>query len=133
MLFQPFHYLAQDSLPWKISWANPKIRITKITPPLARVIIKLDIITEGRIGKIKISSTSKIRKIMATKKNRIEKGSRDIVLGENPHSNGLYFSRSEKDFKPKIFPNKKSKRAKNKIIIIIGIINLNVYRKLTLV
>ncbi len=47
------------------------------------------------MGKIKISSTSKMIKMIATKKNRIEKGSRDIVLGENPHSKGLYFSRSE--------------------------------------
>jgi hypothetical protein len=50
------------------------------------------------IGKIKAISTSKIKKIIAIKKNRIEKGSREEEKGLNPHSNGESFSCSIKDF-----------------------------------
>lgn len=39
-------------------------------------------------------STSKIRKIMARRKNRREKGSRADFIGSNPHSKGELFSRS---------------------------------------
>lgn len=54
------------------------------------------------IGRIKAISTSKIKKIIAIKKNRIEKGNRDEFIGLNPHSNGDSFSRSEIFFLPKI-------------------------------
>lgn len=37
-------------------------------------------------------STSKIKKIIAIKKNRIEKGIREEFKGLNPHSNGDNFS-----------------------------------------
>jgi hypothetical protein len=50
------------------------------------------------IGKIKAISTSKIKKIIVIKKNRIEKGKRDEFMGSNPHSKGDVFSRSFKDF-----------------------------------
>lgn len=50
------------------------------------------------IGKIKAISTSKIKKIIVIKKNRIEKGSRDEFIGSNPHSKGDVFSRSFNDF-----------------------------------
>jgi hypothetical protein len=50
------------------------------------------------IGKIKAISTSKIKKIIVIKKNRIEKGSRDEFIGSNPHSKGEVFSRSVNDF-----------------------------------
>ena len=46
------------------------------------------------MGKIKAISTSKIRKIMAIKKNRIEKGVREDLKGVKPHSKGDSFSRS---------------------------------------
>ena len=46
------------------------------------------------MGRIKAISTSKIKKIIAIKKNRIEKGSRDEFKGLNPHSKGESFSRS---------------------------------------
>lgn len=36
-------------------------------------------------------------KIMARRKNRIEKGIRAVLLGSNPHSKGEDFSRSELD------------------------------------
>jgi len=49
-----------------------------------------------KIGKgiNKTNSTSKIRKITANKKKRIEKGSRAVPRGSNPHSKGELFSRS---------------------------------------
>ena len=37
-------------------------------------------------GKIRVISTSKIKKITAIKKNRKEKGRRADPLGSNPHS-----------------------------------------------
>jgi len=46
------------------------------------------------IGKIKAISTSKIKKIIAIKKNRIENGIREELKGLNPHSKGDNFSRS---------------------------------------
>jgi len=42
-------------------------------------------------------SMSKTMKIMASKKNRVEKGIRAVLLGSNPHSNGEDFSRSSED------------------------------------
>lgn len=39
-------------------------------------------------------STSKIRKITANRKNRIENGERVQIEGSNPHSKGEFFSRS---------------------------------------
>jgi hypothetical protein len=46
------------------------------------------------IGNINAISTSKIKKIIPIKKNRIEKGNREELKGSNPHSNGDLFSRS---------------------------------------
>lgn len=57
------------------------------------------------IGKIKAISTSKIKKIIVIKKNRIENGSREEFIGSNPHSKGDVFSRSFNDF----FDNKDAK------------------------
>ena len=48
----------------------------------------------ARTGNKRTISTSKIKKIMASKKNRREKGSRADFIGSNPHSNGEFFSRS---------------------------------------
>jgi hypothetical protein len=42
-------------------------------------------------------SISNTMKIIASKKNRIEKGIRAVLLGSNPHSNGDDFSRSVYD------------------------------------
>jgi hypothetical protein len=49
-----------------------------------------------------VISTSKIRNIIAIRKNRIEKGIREEDFGSNPHSKGEHFSRSVKDFFDKI-------------------------------
>lgn len=54
------------------------------------------------IGRINAISTSKIRKIIAIKKNRIEKGNREDFKGLNPHSKGDSFSRSKYFFFDKI-------------------------------
>lgn len=61
------------------------------------------------IGKINTSSTSKIKKTTATRKNRSENGRRGIDWGVNPHSNGLLFSRSEALLLPSLIPNTISK------------------------
>ena len=52
--------------------------------------IKFNLIKKGNI---KTNSTSKIKKIIEIKKNRIVKGRRALNLGLNPHSNGLIFSK----------------------------------------
>ena len=57
-------------------------------------IIKFEVFNVKIIGKIKAISTSKIKKIIAIKKNRIEKGSREELKGLKPHSKGDKFSRS---------------------------------------
>ena len=46
------------------------------------------------MGKTSDTSISKIKKIRVIIKNRKEKGARDFFMGENPHSNGVIFSRS---------------------------------------
>lgn len=50
------------------------------------------------MGKIRAISTSKIKKMIAIKKNRMEKGNREEEKGLNPHSNGESFSCSINDF-----------------------------------
>jgi len=49
---------------------------------------------EASAGNKSTISTSKIRKIIAKRKNRREKGSRADLIGSKPHSNGEFFSRS---------------------------------------
>lgn len=61
---------------------------------------------------------SKITKIKATKKNCNEKGGRPIRRGLNPHSKGLFFFKSLKDFIDNIRPNIKIIKDKQKICII---------------
>lgn len=57
------------------------------------------------VGRISAISTSKIKKIMAIKKNRKEKGRRAEFIGSNPHSKGEDFSRSITAFLDKIDAN----------------------------
>jgi hypothetical protein len=49
-------------------------------------------------GRIKVSSTSKIKKMTAIRKNWVERGRRAELMGSNPHSNGEGFSRSLNSF-----------------------------------
>jgi hypothetical protein len=72
------------------------------------------------------NSTSKIRKIKATIKNRKEKGNRPSSLVENPHSKGLLISRSKKFFFLKIKPSSLKTNDKSKQTKLIKInINMN--------
>ena len=48
-----------------------------------------------------MTSTSNTKKIILTKKNFMQKGSRLIPAGSNPHSNGEPFSLSHPDLKVK--------------------------------
>ena len=73
-------------------------------------------------GNSKTSSTSKIRKITATKKNRRDKGVRDNLFGVNPHSKGLSFSRSSKVFLESSIPNIK-RITLNRLFTIKNVIN----------
>jgi hypothetical protein len=112
--FQPFYYKAQDRLPSKISWNSPTSKIaSRVATDLVKK-LKSEHTEAGITGKIRISSTSKIKKIRATKKNRIENGRRAINFGVNPHSNGLVFSRSILYFILRLTPkfNKITARAK---------------------
>lgn len=56
---------------------------------------------------------SNTRKIKASRKNRIEKGVRDIFFGSNPHSNGEVFSRSRIERDDRIMAEIKVMEASN--------------------
>lgn len=58
----------------------------------------MEILKVKIIGINKVISTSKIKKIIAIKKNCNEKGKRAGFFGSNPHSKGDLFSRSIKLF-----------------------------------
>ena len=78
------------------------------------------------IGRISAISTSKIKKIIVIKKNRIEKGKREEFIGSNPHSKGEHFSRSLYDFFD-------SKDANNITIIAIVITIIDMINKLIII
>lgn len=59
-------------------------------------------------------STSKTKNKIEIKKKRIEKGIRALILGVNPHSNGLFFSRSRLIFILKVMPTKRRTLLKTK-------------------
>lgn len=84
----------------------------------------LDIFIIIIIGKIKVISTSKIKKIMEIKKKWIEKGIREEFKGSNPHSKGEFFSRSIKIF----FDSKEAKIIMKETIIIINIAIKNKFK-----
>jgi hypothetical protein len=50
------------------------------------------------IGRMRVISTSKIKKITVIRKNWRENGTRAEHIGSNPHSNGEGFSRSLNSF-----------------------------------
>ena len=77
------------------SWYRPASKIIINQQEINEIIKGLVLkIRKGR-GMIKVISTSKIRKITAIKKNRIEKDRRLDVFTSNPHSKGEGFSRSK--------------------------------------
>lgn len=59
---------------------------------------RLERLREGIVGRIRVISTSKIRKTTAIRKNWVENGSRAELIGSKPHSNGEGFSRSGDSF-----------------------------------
>lgn len=63
---------------------------------LIRAIVEFKLIEEmiKGIGRIRVISTSKMRKITAIRKKRRENGIRADLLGSNPHSKAEGFSRS---------------------------------------
>lgn len=77
------------------------------------------------IGRIRAISTSKIKKIIAIKKNRIEKGNREEFIGSKPHSKGDLFSRSVK-----AFFDKREAKTITTIAIIITIIAIDIKEKI---
>lgn len=88
---------------------------------------KFKIITIGRINAI---STSKIKKIIAIKKNRRENGIREELIGSNPHSKGELFSRSKIDFLDKIEAKAITTMVINRVIRAIKKIEKIIYTKL---
>ena len=89
---QNFHnlsYTTQFSIPCSHSHASPpvnKIINNKYIKTLKEFILNPFLIIKGNK---RISSTSKITKIKATRKNCREKGDRAVPIGINPHSKGL--------------------------------------------
>jgi hypothetical protein len=110
------NYFVQVKAPWFHSCKSPIIRII-IKIIVVKVQVKrLEDLRIIIIGRIRAISTSKIKKIIEIKKNRIEKGNREELIGSNPHSKGDLFSRSLVVF----LDNKEAT-----IIIIIEIIRIN--------
>lgn len=68
-------------------------------------------------GKIKTNSTSKIRKTIAIRKKRRDRGKRGVDLGVKPHSNGLLFSRSKLNLVDSLRPRITSKPPKPPTIL----------------
>lgn len=104
-----------------------KIKLVKVQ------INKLEYSKVTIIGRIRAISTSKIKKIMAIKKNRIEKGDREEFRGLNPHSKGegfswskiCFFLKSEASIITTLAIIKIIKEAINKLKIIYIKLNLN--------
>lgn len=98
IIYWHINYLDQFNAPCFHSWRSPinKIKIKIILVKDHHQIFETLIITI--IGKINAISTSKIKKIIVIKKNRIEKGNREEFIGSKPHSKGEVFSRSFRDF-----------------------------------
>lgn len=65
--------------------------MTRVNAMIASVFISGNCIAHGR-GRSSAISRSNRRKVIATRKNFIEKGSRAELMGSNPHSYGLAFS-----------------------------------------
>lgn len=87
---------------------------------------KLDIFIIIPTGRRIATSTSKIKKISVVIKNRIEKALRAFLKGEKPHSNGVIFSCSFKDFSLITKFNKYITRGIRTAIIMKGV-SINIY------
>lgn len=69
--------------------------MNKNPTPLVIVFIYILILIPKIRGKSNATSMSKTRNTTASRKNRIEKGSRPDSLGSNPHSKGVILLRLE--------------------------------------
>lgn len=86
-------YSAQFKEPSFHSCISPKNKIMrKILEPTS-VVVRCGPCTRSGSGKRSTTSTSKIKKMSARRKNRREKGVRAEPFGSNPHSYGEPFSR----------------------------------------
>lgn len=66
------------------------------------VVVKIfDIFNPAIKGNRRATSMSKIKKMIVSKKNRIEKGSRPVSAWSNPHSKAVAFSRDVVGFDDK--------------------------------
>jgi len=85
-------YEAQTSIPFFHSYRRPKIRnemnITKVRAFTPR----LGALNDIGAGIISATSTSKIKNSTASKKNFNENPLRALLIGSNPHSNGVDIS-----------------------------------------
>lgn len=96
VLLLVFPYCAQSKEPSFHSWNNPTIRIIRKINTLIVIGMEIEAAILDKAGKRSTISTSKIKKIIASKKNRSEKGNRADLIGSKPHSKGEFFSRSLK-------------------------------------
>jgi hypothetical protein len=113
--------VVQLRAPWFHSWYKPRRRTKKKKSPIEIQDLIKEVFIIRAIGRMRAISTSKIKKIIAIKKNRIEKGRRADLLGSNPHSKGDLFSRSLIIF----FANKDANDITRALIIIVKIIHEN--------
>lgn len=90
-------YSAHSRDPSFHSCNSPKIRTSKNENDPIRIMGVKSVVRALIIGNSKTISTSKIKKITASKKNRVEKGIRARPIGSKPHSNAECFSRSTLD------------------------------------
>ena len=88
------YYWAHVNEPSFHSWKSPRIKITKNRKLPTNRISLMPVESAARTGNKRTISTSKIRKMIASRKKRKEKGNRADFIGSNPHSKGELFSRS---------------------------------------
>lgn len=92
-----FNYILfyiQFKAPWFHSWYTPISKIIKNINKVIDHIIRFDEKKVKIIGRISAISISKIKKIIVIRKNRREKGTRELEIWLKPHSNGDIFSLS---------------------------------------
>ena len=111
-------YLIHLSDPSFHSWINPNIKIIKnIALAVIEYFTKFTFILKIN-GNNKATSISKIKKITASRKNRIENGSRAESFGSKPHSNGVFLFRDWNVFFPTTWITASNNKPKSKAQII---------------
>ena len=87
----------QSRAPSHHSCISPPSTTTKKMEPARRTRNENPTPIAAKMGKSSTISTSKIKKIIARRKKRREKGKRAEELGSKPHSKGEFFSRSPRE------------------------------------